>query len=113
MQASGHMKTAQELVNGISRNPLDREPAGRADLEASKHDKSDEDSAHDHFNDLQSLHGDTVRKYVMRRLGQTYSAVLRTRLIPIHRHSLPAGCPAACHHRAAIFCQVQCQRIRK
>jgi hypothetical protein len=76
VQASEFSKTTQELVNGISSNPLDREPAGRADLEASKHGKSDEDSAHDHFNELQSLHGDTVRTPAMRSFGGTYHAVL-------------------------------------
>ena len=74
MQASEFSKTTRDLVNGINRNPLDREPGGRADLEASKHGKSDEDSAHDHFNELQSLHGDTVRTYTTQA---TWSGVRR------------------------------------
>ena len=60
VQASGPSAVTRELVNGINR-PVEQGPP-RADLEASKHAKSDEDSVgRDHFHDLQSLHGDTVR----------------------------------------------------
>ena len=60
MQASAPSAVTRELVNGISR-PVEQGPPARADVEASKHGKSDEDSVgRDHFNDLQSLHGDTV-----------------------------------------------------
>ena len=88
VQASGPSAVTRELVNGINR-PVEQGPfPGRADLEASKHGKSDEDSVgRDQFNDLQSLHGDTVRHPLPQpRLWSFMHSRVRDRLQPTTDH---------------------------
>lgn len=106
MQASGPSAVTRELVNGVGRSVEQGPP--RADLEASRNGKSDEDSlgrvGRDHFNDLQSLHGDTVRNLPP---GRTVGSVTKwgspRAEAPSHRHTVLTGGSAARHHRVAVL----------